>query len=117
MSRLGLCRRCRSCKGLTTDGMVGCGTGQPLPPRDAEMDGDWVEINHPSVASGLFCCNEHCPDVTERIEDQPTRFRAIADCIGDHGDRLCSGTLGKIASGFAARCALAGVIPNIAPLA
>src|SRR5262245_45286223 len=90
--------------------------GQPLPALDADVDEDRIELDDTGAAAGPFCRYQRRAGAAEGIEDHAATVGAVADRVGNHGDRLNSRMEGKLALRCPVQCVLADVVPDVGPV-
>src|SRR5205085_191852 len=69
-----------------------------LPAPDCEIDIELVELDHPGDASGALGGQQRRAAAAERVEDDPVPPAAVADQIGDEGQRLDGGVQVELAT-------------------
>src|SRR5439155_22889456 len=103
-------------EGPTAVGVERGTASQPLPALDAGVDEDQIELDHTGAAADPFRRNRRRAGAAEGIEDHATAVGAVADRVGNHGDRLDGRMEGKLALRCPVQRVLADIIPDVGPV-
>ena len=76
--------------------MSGGNAADPLPTADRDIHIDWVQLDYPGDAARTLGRQDRRAAAAEWVEDDAVTPAAIADQIGDEGDRFDSGMQIKI---------------------
>src|SRR5439155_9383424 len=89
---------------------------QPLPALDAGVDEDRIELDHTGAAADPFRRYQRRAGAAEGIKDHAAAVGAVADRVGNHGDRLYRRMEGKLALRGTIQRVLADILPDIGPV-
>src|SRR5262249_42527439 len=77
---------------------------------------DRIELDDTGAAAGPFRCYQRRAGAAEGVKDYATAVGAVADRVGNHGDRLDGRMEGKLALRCPVQCVLTDIVPDIGPV-